>query len=87
MGSGHHDICMIKGCVLETRRHQTAHMADVTKQVSTHIITNFSESSILDFTGIGRRTSNDKLRLELLSFFHKCVVIDETSLFVAPVLL
>jgi hypothetical protein len=87
VGRRHNDISVFKGIVLEPSRNKAADVTNIGEKVGSNTIANLTEAVVLNLTGIGRRSSNDQIRLELLGITHQSLIVDEHGFLVAIVLL
>ena len=65
MGGGGDDITVRNGAWVNTGSHQTSNVCHVRQEVSTHLISNGSESSEIDDPWVGRIAADDQLGLVL----------------------
>jgi len=87
VGRRHNDISVFKGIVLEAGRNKAANVTNIGEKVGSNTIANLTEAVVLNLARISRCSSDDKVRLKLLSLAHQSFIIDEHGFLVAMVLL
>ena len=79
MGSGRDHITILKRTRDNVGSHQTTDVSHISKKYCFAFVGYFSNSLVVDKSGVGTGSCNDHLRSEECGMFFQFVIVNETS--------